>query len=123
MLAPRWHFLIDAGAMLRHVGGKIATKSAKMSFQQFSEAVLGASGAVEVGQGGSTVAEDAGSAPEAGPVELKLRYFAKLSIKTSSTPCNLQRRCGGFTGYRLCRRPFQNSTVGRPQQSLSYLNS
>ena len=30
MLAPRWRCLVDVGAMLRHVGGKMATKSAKM---------------------------------------------------------------------------------------------
>ena len=30
MLTPRYFFLVDAGAMLRHVGGKMATKSAKM---------------------------------------------------------------------------------------------
>ena len=30
MLAPRWRCLPDVGAMLRHVGGKMATKSAKM---------------------------------------------------------------------------------------------
>ena len=29
MLAPRWRFLVDVGAMLRHVVGKMATKSAK----------------------------------------------------------------------------------------------
>ena len=33
MLTPRWHILIDVGATLRHVGRKIASKSAKMSFQ------------------------------------------------------------------------------------------
>ena len=31
MLAPRWRCLVDVGAMLRHVGDKMATKSAKMS--------------------------------------------------------------------------------------------
>ena len=31
MLAPRWRFLVDVEAMLCHVGGKMATKSAKMS--------------------------------------------------------------------------------------------
>ena len=30
MLAPRWRCLVDVGAMLRHVGVKMATKSAKM---------------------------------------------------------------------------------------------
>ena len=30
MLAPRWRWLVDVGAMLRHVGGKMATKIAKM---------------------------------------------------------------------------------------------
>ena len=30
MLAPRWRCLVDVGAMLRQVGGKLATKSAKM---------------------------------------------------------------------------------------------
>ena len=30
MLAPRWRCLVDVGAMLRHVGDKMATKSAKM---------------------------------------------------------------------------------------------
>ena len=35
MLAPRCDFLIDVGAMLRHGGGKIAPKSARMNFQQF----------------------------------------------------------------------------------------
>ena len=30
MLAPRWSCLVDVGAMLRHVGSKMATKSAKM---------------------------------------------------------------------------------------------
>ena len=34
MLAPRWWFLVDVAAMLRHVGGKMATKSAKMSQQR-----------------------------------------------------------------------------------------
>ena len=31
MLAPRWAALGDFGVMLRHVGGKMATKSARMS--------------------------------------------------------------------------------------------
>ena len=31
MLAPRWAVLGDFGVMLRHVGGKMATKSARMS--------------------------------------------------------------------------------------------
>ena len=31
MLAPRWRCLVDVGAMLRHVGGKMAAKSAKMT--------------------------------------------------------------------------------------------
>ena len=31
LLAPRWAVLGDLGVMLRHVGGKMATKSAKMS--------------------------------------------------------------------------------------------
>ena len=31
MLAPRSRFLVDVEAMLCHVGGKMATKSAKMS--------------------------------------------------------------------------------------------
>jgi len=31
MMAPRWDVLGDFGAMLRHVGGKMATKSARMS--------------------------------------------------------------------------------------------
>ena len=31
MLAPRWPYLVDVGAMLRHVGDKMATKSAKMA--------------------------------------------------------------------------------------------
>ena len=30
MLASRWRCLVDVGAMLRHVGSKMATKSAKM---------------------------------------------------------------------------------------------
>ena len=30
MLVPRWRCLVDVGAMLRHVGDKMATKSAKM---------------------------------------------------------------------------------------------
>ena len=30
MLAPRWRCLVDGGALLRHVGGKTMTKSAKM---------------------------------------------------------------------------------------------
>ena len=30
MLAPRWRCLVDVGAMLRHVGSKMAIKSAKM---------------------------------------------------------------------------------------------
>ena len=30
MLAPRWRCFVDVGAMLRHVGDKMATKSAKM---------------------------------------------------------------------------------------------
>ena len=30
MLAPRWRCLVDVGAMLRHVVGKMGTKSAKM---------------------------------------------------------------------------------------------
>ena len=29
MLTPRWCCLVDIGAMSRHVGGKMATKSAK----------------------------------------------------------------------------------------------
>ena len=31
LLAPRWAVLGDLEVMLRHVGGKMATKSAKMS--------------------------------------------------------------------------------------------
>ena len=31
MLATRWRFLVDVEAMLCHVGGKMVTKSAKMS--------------------------------------------------------------------------------------------
>ena len=31
LLAPRWAVLGDLGVMLRHVGSKMATKSAKMS--------------------------------------------------------------------------------------------
>ena len=30
MLTPRWRFMADVGAMLSHVGSKMATKSAKM---------------------------------------------------------------------------------------------
>ena len=30
MSAPRWRCLADVGAMLRHVGDKMATKSGKM---------------------------------------------------------------------------------------------
>ena len=30
MLPPRWRFLVDVEAMLRHVGSKMATKSGKM---------------------------------------------------------------------------------------------
>ena len=38
MLAPRWRWVADVGAMLRHVGGKMATKSAKMSQHRRQEA-------------------------------------------------------------------------------------
>ena len=31
LVAPRWAVLGDLGVMLRHVGGKMATKSARMS--------------------------------------------------------------------------------------------
>ena len=30
MLTPRWRFMVDVGAMLSHVGSKMATKTAKM---------------------------------------------------------------------------------------------
>ena len=38
LLAPRWAVLGDLGVMLRHVGGKMATKSAKMSQHRRQEA-------------------------------------------------------------------------------------
>ena len=38
LLAPRWAVLGDVGVMLRHVGGKMATKSAKMSQHRRQEA-------------------------------------------------------------------------------------
>ena len=38
MLAPRWRCLVDVGAMLRHVGGKMATKSAKMRLHRRNRA-------------------------------------------------------------------------------------
>ena len=38
MFAPRWAVLGDLGVMLRHVGGKMVTKSAKMSQHRRQEA-------------------------------------------------------------------------------------
>ena len=38
LLAPRWAVLGDLGVMLRHVGGKMVTKSAKMSQHRRQEA-------------------------------------------------------------------------------------
>ena len=40
LLAPRWAALDDFGVMLRHVGGKMATKSARMSNIGAKERIL-----------------------------------------------------------------------------------
>ena len=48
------------------------------------------------------------SGASGGRGRLRLRALKGL-VSLSSTPCYLLTRCGGFIGYRLCRRPLKKS--------------
>ena len=69
VLAPRWVPLGDFWVMLRHVGGKMATKSVKMSQHRRQEANLrGFEGSAGARDGNATLDLDPHSAPGLGGV-------------------------------------------------------
>ena len=69
LLAPRWAVFGDLWVMLRHVGGKMATKSAKMSQHRRQEAnPRGFEGSAGARDGNATLDLDPHSAPGLGGV-------------------------------------------------------